>query len=260
MNRLKIIKIVLVVLILSAIAALSVNSQTESVEVSKEEVQIEEKPEFSIKQKVFGYSVKNRAIEGYEIGSGENTIMLFGAIHGNEKGTADLLNKLIEEVKNNPSLVSLTKKLVVIPIINPDGYLEEHDKYNANDVNLNLNFETSGWSQYGKAGTFGGLKPFTEPESQVIKQVVEEYKPSMMIAFHAQGALVSPELNQSSIDLGQWYADKTGYQYNDQWDDSGTATKWFAETTGKSAITVELSEYFKSDWEINKAALLELIA
>ncbi|HYD89857.1 MAG TPA: M14 family zinc carboxypeptidase, partial [Flavobacterium sp.] len=223
-----------------------------------EQVDRQEDPEFE--KKIFGHSVKNRPIEGYEIGNGSETLLLFSAIHGNEKGTADLLSKLVEELKTNPNFVADTKKLVIIPIANPDGYYDRDDKLNGNEVNLNLNFKTTGWAKYGKSGTFAGNEPFTEPESRIIKEIVEQYKPSMMISFHSQGALVSPERDSKSMELGKWYAEKSGYVYFDEWDDSGTATKWFVETTGNPAITVELTNHTDSDWQLNEKALLELIA
>ena len=218
----------------------------------------------AINQKVFGYSTQGKAIEGYEIGDGENAMLLFSSIHGDEVGTTDLLNELIKEINNNPSMVSKTKKLVIIPIANPDGYYDRTDKLNANGVNLNLNFATSDWKQYGPEGTYAGAKAFSDIESQVLKDVVEEHKPEMMISYHASGALVTPENSDASIALGKWYAEKTGYGYYDDknldWDYPGTATKWFVETTSKPAITVELTTYRGSDWEINKKALLELIS
>lgn len=213
-----------------------------------------------IEQKIFGYSEMGKEIIGYEIGNGDDGLFLFGAIHGNEMGTAALMNKLIEEIKANPELVSPKKRLVIIPVANPDGYYDRIDKLNANGVNLNLNFKTIEWQQYGSEGTFAGEEPFSEKESQVIKRIVEQYRPNMMIAFHSQGALVSPEEGESSVKLGKWYADKTGYEYFDEWDYHGTATRWFWETTGNPAITIELTDHMESDWEINKEALLELIS
>ena len=60
------------------------------------------------------------------------------------------------------------------------------------------------------------------------------------------------------------HAQKSGYNYNESadlgWDFFGTATGWFVKTTGKPAITVELSSHNKSDWEINKPALLDIIS
>ena len=213
-----------------------------------------------IEKKVFGYSTKGKPIEGYEIGSGTNVILLIGSIHGNEMGTTDLLNKLIDTIKEKPELVSRNKKLVIIPIANPDGYYDRTDKYNANRVNLNLNFDTADWKLYGPGGYYAGPKPFSEVESRVLKKVVDEYYPSMLIAFHARGALVSPEAGKESVALARWYAQKTGYDYYSQWNYFGTATRWFTDTKGHPSITVELTYYLKSDWEINKKALLELIS
>ncbi len=209
--------------------------------------------------KNFGHAHSGRPIRGYVIGSGPDTLFLFGAIHGNEMGTATLLENLIEEIRSNPNLVSPSKRLVIIPIANPDGYYDRIDKLNAHGVNLNLNFATTDWAHYGSGGTYAGDAPFSEPESQSIKSIVEEYHPYAMISFHAQGGLISPEFQDASKEWSHWYAGKTGYEYYEDWDFFGTATRWFTETTGLPSVTVELTDYVHSDWAINKKPLLELI-
>lgn len=231
-------------------------------QVAAEQARIlqEEQDSRKIEKKTFGQSVTGRPIDGYEIGNGSNTILLLASIHGDEIGTVDLLDRFIDEIKADPSKISKTKKLIVIPIANPDGYYDRTDKLNANEVNLNLNFTTSDWKDHGPEGNYAGPQPFSEPESKVIKQIVEQYNPSAMISYHAFGALVSPEDGDSSTALGKWYANKTGYTYYTDWDYPGTATKWFTETNGKPAITVELTAYRPSDWEINKMALMELVS
>ncbi len=214
----------------------------------------------SASRTVLGYSQEGRAIEGYVFGFGDDVIFLHGSIHGNEPETADLLDRLAKKLEMNPELIATTTKLVIIPITNPDGYYGREDKLNANGVNLNLNFPTSDWQQYGPVGTYAGPRPFSEAESRVIRKIVEQYEPKMMIAFHSQGKLVSPEDNEASIALAKWYAGRTGYRYFADWDYPGTATKWFVETTGKPAITVELSGNSRDNWNINKNALLELVS
>jgi len=203
-------------------------------------VEEEATPKENVFRKVaFGYSIKGKPIEGYEIGSGDDCLFMFGSIHGNEMGTTDLLNKLVAEIRAKPNLVGEKMKLI------------------------NLNFATTDWQQYGGEGTFAGEKPFSEPESRVIKEIVEKYKPRRMISYHAKGGIVNPEYNhESSLALSLWYAEMTGYKYygDGDWDFSGTATRWFKETTGNAALTVELSELLASDWEINRDALLELIS
>ncbi len=216
-------------------------------------------PVATITKTVFGSSVQNRPIEGYVIGNGAETLFLFGAIHGQEMGTADLLKQLVLEIALNPRLVAPSKKLVIIPVANPDGYFERADNLNANGVNLNLNFGATDWQKYGPEGNFAGLEPFSEPESRVLKAAVETYKPFLMISFHSHGNLVSPEKGDASVSWAQWYSRQSGYKYFDEWDYPGMATKWFTEITGQPSFTVEISKDLQSDWDINKSALLELI-
>lgn len=215
-----------------------------------------------IVEKTFGISAEGREITGYEIGDGENVLLLFGAIHGDERGTKDMLERLVEEIARKPSRVADDKKLVIIPLVNPDGYFTREDKLNANAVNLNRNFATDEWivqEDQDDPETYAGEKPFTEIESNLIRTVVEEYRPDVMIAYHSLGALVSPEENEVSVALGRWYASRSGYSFFDEWDYAGTATRWFVETTGGAAITVELTDHVRSDWSKNRAALFELI-
>lgn len=215
-----------------------------------------------LKSKIFGYSVRDRPIIGYEVGEGENVLLLIGAIHGNEKSSANLLNRFVEEIKTNTNIISKTKKIIIIPIANPDGYYDETDsKLNANEVNLDWNFPGDNWQDHSPTGISAGTHPFSEPETQIIQKVIEEYKPNAFISYHAIGAFVSPEFDNTPSELGMWYANKTGYVYDDNnevWDFPATATKWFITTTKNPAITVELTDYFDDDWLINKDALIEL--
>lgn len=248
--------------VLSKQSFASKNSITNS--LTSKETTITTTEATKIEEKIFGYSEEGRAIEGYEIGNGEDVLFFFGSIHGNEMGTVDLLETLIEKIKTEPSIVDSSKKLIIIPCVNPDGYYDRIDKLNANEVNLNLNFATSDWQQYGPDnGDYAGDEPFSEKESQVIKEIVETYNPDLMISYHSSGFIVTPEYNHKpSSDLALWYAEMTGYTYYDDesWDYPGTATKWFMETTDNPAITIELTDNENSDWNINKDALTELIS
>jgi len=223
-------------------------------------VVIDESTKPFIKQRTFGHSENGRAIDGYEIGSGEDCLLFFGGIHGNEKGTVELLQEFTDAVVAKPDLVPADKRLFIIPLLNPDGYYEDVYRDNANGVNLNRNFLTAQWIQYPDAETFAGSQPFSESESRALKAIVEECKPSVMIAFHSQGGVVSPEAGEESLALAEWYIAKTGYTYFNDWDYPGTATGWFAEVAGKPAITVEITNHEESDWKINRTALLELLA
>lgn len=211
---------------------------------------------------IMGYSTHGPRIEGFEFGNGENCILLVAAEHGNEKGTTTLLTTLGEHLKKNPALVSTNNRVLILPLVNPDGYYERDDKLNARGVNLNRNFPTSDWlkKENDDPETYAGEQPWSESESLALKRAFTRCEPATYISFHARGALVSPEKNEASTSLGKWYSQKTGYECYTDWDFPGTATKWFAETTNRAAITVELSDYNKSDWEINRKGIFELIS
>ncbi len=215
--------------------------------------------EEAVTKRVIGYSEGGRAIDAYQFGSGSSCLLFFAGIHGNEKGAVDMLRTFADEIATQPSIVSSKKKIVIIPLLNPDGYMEDLYRTNANGVNLNRNFATPGWTASPDEETFAGTEPFSETEARALREVVQECVPDMMIAFHSQGGVISPEANAESVALGDWYATKTGYTIYNDWNYSGTATQWFTSTTGKPAITVEISSHEKSDWEINQSALLELI-
>lgn len=209
---------------------------------------------------VMGMSMSGRPILGYTFGTGSECLFVFGGIHGNEKGTVTLLEKFRDTLADQPNLVAPNKRVLIIPLVNPDGYLTRTDKLNVRGVNLNRNFPTASWIQTeGRVNTFAGIEPFSELESQVVRSAVQRCQPTMMLSFHSQGALVSPEAGTESQALGKWYAEQTGYEYFDEWDFAGTATGWFEAITGKPAITIELTSHTDSDWKINKPALLKLI-
>ena len=213
-----------------------------------------------LQERLLGVSTGGRQILGYEVGSGDECLLFFGGIHGNERGTVALMERFLHELENHPQLVPADKRLMIIPLVNPDGYDDRDDKLNANAVNLNRNFLTDDWiRQEGDEETYAGEAPFSEVETRILRDVANTCDPTIMIAFHSKGALVSPEFNDASIRLADWYAVHTGYEFFDEWDYAGTATRWFVETTDQAAITVELTNHEDSDWKINRRALLELL-
>ncbi|OIP25563.1 hypothetical protein AUK11_00055 [bacterium CG2_30_37_16] len=210
-------------------------------------------------QTAFGYSVNGRTIGGWIFGSGSETIFFFGAIHGSEKGTVSTMNTFARYIFDNPAVVGKNKRIIIIPVANPDGYANSN-RLNGHSVDINRNFDTAGWTPQGANDDFGGPSVFFEPESRLIRDLVSNYNVSTMIAFHSKGNLVHPEANQSSYDLAHLYSSYSGYRYyNEIVSYEGTATNWFREKRGGTSITVELTSHTSSDWTKNKPALLETI-
>ncbi len=212
----------------------------------------------------FGHSEQGRVISGYVFGSGSDVIFLFGAIHGGkEPSSARLLDRFVSELGGNPRRVSSGKTVIIIPISNPDGYFDRKDKLNSKGVNLNRNFSTSSWGEAGwdTEGSIGS-EPFSEAESRVIQSVVGRYGVGTMYAFHSQGNLVNPELGHpASQSLARQYASLSRYYYYEDiaWNFPGTATRWFVETRGGPAVTVELASHTVADWSRHQNALFAVV-
>ncbi|WP_298496350.1 M14 family zinc carboxypeptidase [uncultured Algibacter sp.] len=123
-----------------------------------------------------GKSVLNNPIYGLKIGNGKKRVLLWSQMHGNESTTTkalfDLFNTILDkESKLDYILESCT--LYVIPILNPDGALA-YTRVNANKVDLNRD-----------------AQHLTQPESLVLREVFETFKPHFCYNLHGQRTIFS---------------------------------------------------------------------
>lgn len=80
----------------------------------------------------------------------------------------------------------------MVPIVNPDGHklvMEEGDlchRTNGRNVDLNRNWGDH-WvhSSTLEKDTFGGNEPFSEPETQLLKEDATQYKPDVFLTIHS---------------------------------------------------------------------------
>ena len=137
-----------------------------------------------IKNRIAGFSVKGTAIDYSTYGCGDDTVLILGAIHGNEPASAMLTGELEKHLKKNQSLLA-DKRIVVIPVANPDG-LAAGTRFNANGVDINRNFEADNRENNEKYG----LSPLTEPESRALKSVITQYLPNRVVTIHQPVACI----------------------------------------------------------------------
>jgi protein MpaA len=129
---------------------------------------------------VAGRSVQGRSIEYSVHGRSEQTVFILGAIHGNEPASAVLVKGLQNYLNENPQLVILTyRRIVVLPVANPDG-LAAGTRANANSVNLNRNFSAANRINSAKYGYIA----LSEPESKAITKLIKKYKPDRIVSVH----------------------------------------------------------------------------
>lgn len=86
--------------------------------------------------------------------------------------------------------------LLFIPCLNPDG-MKANTRTNANGVDLNRNFPTKNWGEDGSAAGedasayYGGIAPASEIETKFVIDVIEEYKPEIILTLHAPYKVVN---------------------------------------------------------------------
>ncbi len=116
---------------------------------------------------------------------GEGKTLIIGVFHGDEPQGKFLIEKYMK-----------TNGLMFIPCLNPDG-IQLGRRTNANGVDLNRNFPTKNWGEdTSLAGDnpsdyFGGASAGSEIETQFVIDVIEKYKPELIITLHAPYKVVN---------------------------------------------------------------------
>ena len=213
-----------------------------------------------------GYSVEGRPILAYIFGSGSQTILYTGAIHGNELSAKYLMNAWIDELELNAHNIPSDKKIIVVPAINPDG-VTANRRNNSNNVDLNRNFPTDDWQSDIYSPTDqpipggGGASPLSEPESQAIAAFTILLQPRLTMSFHSAASYVIGNQNGDSASLADTYAELTGYKNMTgvggafSYPITGTYDDWMRERCGLTSVLVELSSSVNSEFSRNKTAL-----
>lgn len=124
-------------------------------------------------------------------------VLLVGGIHGDEYSSVSIVFKWLQTLDEFHSGLF---NWYVIPLLNPDGLLQpKAQRQNANGVDLNRNFPTPNWDveapQYwAKTGKnvrrYPGPVAGSEVESQLLMNVIEQFKPDVIVSVHAPHSLV----------------------------------------------------------------------
>lgn len=118
-----------------------------------------------------GESVLGEPIYSYQIGDGETRIYLWSQMHGNESTTTKALFDFINFLNGDSDLAKVMLKnftFYAIPILNPDG-ARLYTRANANEIDLNRDSQE-----------------LTQPESQLLREVFERFKPHFCFNLHDQ--------------------------------------------------------------------------
>jgi protein MpaA len=128
-------------------------------------------------------SVKNQNIDAAFIGTGTKSILFIACMHGDEQLGKSIALRTLAYFEENKLLLK-DKLLVMIPVLNPDGYIA-NTRTNANEVDINRNFPTENWElSKDKDEFYSGVKPGSEPETQIIMDLIKTYKPVLILTLH----------------------------------------------------------------------------
>ncbi|MDN2659969.1 M14 family zinc carboxypeptidase [Neptunomonas sp. CHC150] len=129
---------------------------------------------------------------------GAPKILFIGGIHGDEYSSVSVTFKWLSTLLKHHSGAF---DWHFLPLANPDGLLQKRSsRVNANEVDLNRNFEPADgfpeplkhWQERAKkrARYYPGKAPLSEPETQMIRQLIDEYEPTVIISVHAPHGIV----------------------------------------------------------------------
>jgi protein MpaA len=213
-----------------------------------------------------GRSVEDRPIQLHLLGDidqGPAPTLIFAAIHGNERNTKPLADRLIDHLRANPA-DRRGRPVAVIPVANPDGWARR-TRTNFNRIDLNRNFPAANWRvQQEQRGYFGGDEAASEPEAQALMAAVQRLRPSRIVTIHNIG----PGRECNNFDgpaesLAELMRAHNGYPVTPTmgYPTPGSFGSWAGVDAGIAVITLELPRNapIESIWPANRDALLAII-
>ena len=133
---------------------------------------------------IIGSSVNAKPIYGVKIGTGQKKVLMWSQMHGNESTTTKALFDIFNCFHADEfSAILKVCSFYFIPILNPDG---AYAYARVNDNNIDLNRDAQDLSQ---------------PESKVLRQVFEKFKPDFCFNLHGQRTIFSAGKTNNSATL-----------------------------------------------------------
>jgi len=239
-------------------------------------------------EEIIGKSAQGRDITASHFGSGSDEILVIGGVHGAYSwNTVILADELEKYFTDNKNIIPANIKLTIIKELNIDGIVkvignnESFDfksasaallasgRFNGNNVDLSRNFDC-GWKAEGvwqNKKVSGGTAPFSESESQALRNYVETHKPKAVVVYYsAAGGVYSSQCGAGILSetatLNSTYAKAADYpSYNkfNAYPTSGDLVDWLAKIN-VPAISVLLTNHTDIELDKNLAGVKAVLA
>lgn len=160
-------------------------------------------------------------------------VLVIGCMHGDEPQGKFLIEKYFE---THPST-----KLLLISCLNPDGVFNK-TRVNSNGVDINRNFPTNNWILSEKGNFYGGDAPASEIETRFLINIIEEFKPKLILTLHAPYKVVNYDGDADAI--SQKISKIIGYPVEKSigYPTPGSFGTWAGVEKNIPTITLELDE------------------
>ncbi len=182
-------------------------------------------------------SPQGRPLLHRTVGNGSRSVLLLGAIHGDEPGSHLLVRDFETWFRGHASEFPAVRLIVATPV-NPDG-LAAGTRRNAHGVDLNRNFPATNF----RPSRSRGSRPLSEPESRFVARLLRRFKPTLVISVHQPRRSVNwdgpaKRLAHAMARLNGYRAEATvGYAT------PGSLGSWLGVDRGIPIITLELPRH-----------------
>ncbi|MNK57280.1 Carboxypeptidase T precursor [compost metagenome] len=221
----------------------------------------------------------DRDIVALKVGKGTGKpVLVFAACHHpRELVTPEMVLRmaqlLIGQYGQDPEITAWvdTREIWLVPMVNPDGHAlaakGANQRKNTNDVtggkrrvgvDLNRNYATA-WGTVGdspqpESDTFRGKAPFSEPETQAMRDLMTAKKPVFLLTIHSYSNMVlwpwdhksDPAPDPRLAAIGKEFGKLSGYkaqQGSELYLNGGDDVDWAFETLGTLSYTIEIGSW-----------------
>jgi protein MpaA len=193
-----------------------------------------EAPPAAIATERVGRSVQGRAIRLIRLGdpAAPRRVLVVGCVHGDECAARAVVAELLRR-----RVVPADVELLLVRSANPDGRAA-HRRQNARGVDLNRN-SSAGWRRL-QGAQYSGRRPWSEPESRVLRDLILRERPALVLWYHQPLDLVDrPE--RGSDRVARRYARLSGLPFRPLGAYPGSLSRWVnARVARGSSFVVEL--------------------
>ena len=164
-----------------------------------------------------------------EVDSPARTVLVIGGIHGNEPVSPPTVRGMVEATIPDDTEVWL------LPLLNPDGSAAG-TRCNSVGVDLNRNFS---WTWRADDG---GPAPFSEPEPQAARALVERLGPDLVVWVHQPLGYVS-SIGDTPDTYEQAWSAASGVPVRPDVTQHGGGESWTAFDAGTPSMLIEIDSW-----------------